>query len=218
MYVNGLPLNHYDAELQSGYSVQGASLETAYSALGQFPILLKQKVSLKKISVVISFFGNDPMDVYKKYSIFCSALLGKIELFLPDEFMYTSVLTDIADEQYVTEGVMEARFTFVGTKHGQLQTVTGNQVFCDSTLPKTDCILTATVGASGSNYKLGSVTFLSVTAGEVLCVDGITKRIIVNGVPAAQRAEWLEFPYLKPGLNTIDCKDPVTVEFYPAYF
>ena len=218
MYVNNIPISHYDGELQSGYSVTGAALDVSYSKTGQFPVLLQQKFGLKNLAIRITFQGSDSQEAYRKYSLFCSSLVGMLELLLPDNAMYTAVMVGVSSENYIVDGFMEAEFSFIGVKHGPKQTTAGNTVFCESTLPKTDCILTVTVGKTGTNYKLGSVTFAAVAAGEVLCVDGITKRILVNGVPAAQRAEWLEFPYLKPGLNTIECPDTVTVEFYPAYF
>lgn len=218
MFVNNKPLSHFDGELQYGYTVSGVNLDTAYSATGQFPILFEQRTGLKSIAVTITFHGKNTAEAYQKYSLFCREIAGKSEIVLPDDALYSVLLTEISDEVYITDGIMDATFSFIGTKHGSKQTVTGNQVFCASTLPKTDCILSVTVGKTGKNYKLGSVTFPAVTAGEKLCVDGITKRILVDGVPAAQRAEWLEFPYLKPGINNITCQDTVTVVFYPAYF
>lgn len=218
MYINDKPLSYFDGELQYGYTVSGVSLDTAYSAIGQFPVLFEQRAGLKTIKTTITFYGKNTAEAYQKYSLFCHEVTGKPEIILPDNAMYSAILTEISDEVYVTDGIMDATFSFVGTKHGPKQTVTGNQLYCASTLPKTDCILSVTVGKTGKNYKLGSVTFPTVTAKERLCIDGITKRILVNGVPAAQRAEWLEFPYLKPGINNITCQDTVTAEFFPAYF
>lgn len=218
MYVNNIHISEYGAELEYGYKVSGASIETKYSSYGQFPRLHDQRAGAKKIEATLTFSAESSEEAYGKYSELCKILTGNLEIVMPDRAMYSAFLTDIGEEEYITEGCMDVSFSFVGVKHGPLQTVTGNRLICMSTLPKTDCKLTVTVGASGSNYKLGTMNFPVVTAGEVFCVDGITKRILVDGVPAAQRAEWTQFPYLVPGENTIECADPVTVEYYPGYF
>ena len=75
----------------------------------------------------------------------------------------------------------------------------GNTIICESTLPYTDCVLTARVGQDGTNYQMGPVMFDIVYAGQVLTVDGITKRILVGGIPDASGAEWIQFPTLEPG-------------------
>ena len=89
---------------------------------------------------------------------------------------------------------------------------------CDSTVPFTDVILSATVGKSSEAYQLGTVTFNNVAAGDTLTVDGINKRILVNGAPGAQKATWIKFPSLTPGQNIINCVDSITAEFQPIYF
>ena len=218
MFVNNVPISEYGAMMQDNYTVSGAEVSSSYAENGRSIILLDQKIGLKSISVQLSFFGKDNDEAYSRYSAFCNSLLGGLELVMPDAKMYRCVLTAIGTETWVTEGIMDVPFTFVGYKHDALRVVVGNKVGCESTVPKTDCSLTVTVGKSGSNYKLGTVNFPTVTAGEVLKVDGITKRILVNGAPAAQRAEWLQFPYLVPGINNIECQDAVTVEYYPTYF
>ena len=215
--INGVPSENYGAILEYGYKVTGAEVETSCSSSVSI-VCFGQKIGRKKISASLLIVGSSQQIAYEKYTILCKKFAGIVELVLPDGAMYTSVLTGIGDEETLAPGKIRCSFKFEAIRHGPLQSVTGNRLICMSTLPKTDCKLTATVGASGSNYKLGSVIFPVVTAGEVLCVDGITKRILVNGVPAAQRAEWTQFPYLAPGENTIECVDPVTVEYYPGYF
>lgn len=221
LYVNGRGVSDFDAHLKDGWTVTGVEVEEAsYSHMRNRSTLIYHDtvLGLKNISFTVDFRGKDEHDTALKKSLFDAEIYGSCELILPDGFMYNSVCNNLGQELRHGNNILEATYELVGIRHGSKQTVTGNQVFCASTLPKTDCILSVTVGKAGKNYKLGSMTFFTVTAGEKLCVDGITKRILVNGVPAAQRAEWLEFPYLKPGINNITCQDTVTVEFYPAYF
>lgn len=221
LYVNGKSVRDYDARLKEGYAITGVEItNTSYSHMRNRSTLIYHgtELGLKNISFTIDFRGEDIPETALKKSLFDAEIYGNCELIFPDGFQYSAVCNSLGEETYHGSNIIEASYELVGIRHGNFQSVTGNDLYCDSTLPKTDCILKATVGTSGSNYKLGGVIFSQVTAGEKLCVDGITKRILVNDTPAAQRAEWTEFPYLTPGWNHIVCNDVPTVEFYPAFF
>jgi hypothetical protein len=84
-------------------------------------------------------------------------------------------------------------------------------------MPFSAARLTATVGASAAEYTLGGAVFSNVTAGDVLCFDVINSAVTRNGVNDAGNTEWVHFPALIPGENTIEAADPVLVEFSPAY-
>ena len=221
LYINGKSEKEFSAKLKEGFSVSGMEVEEAsYSHMRNRSTLLYHDtvLGLKKINITLDFSGRDEHEVILRKSLFDAEICGRSELILPDGFIYDAVCHSLGTEIYHGRTIAEASYELSGIRHGPLQTVIGNSVFCEGTLPKTDCILSVTVGDNGTNYKVGTVTFPTVTAGEELQVDGVKKRILVDGVPAAQRAEWLEFPYLKPGMNQIICKDILTVEFYPAYF
>ena len=221
LYVNGKAASEFDAALKEGYTVTGMEItEASYSHLRNRSTLIYHDtvLGLKSITFSVDFHGADEHELALKKSMLDAEIFGNCELILPDGFQYSCVCSSLGQEDFHGPNLLEVSYQLTGLRHGSRQKVSGKTVFCESTLPKTDCILSVKVGASGKNYKIGTVTFSAVTAGENLCVDGITKRILVNGVPAAQRAEWMEFPYLKPGLKTIVCQDVPTVEFYPAYF
>ena len=88
---------------------------------------------------------------------------------------------------------------------------------CIRDRPYTDCRLTVKASQASETYELGGAVFQNVQAGDVLCFDGIDKRVLINGAPGAQRCEFLRFPSLVPGENSFDTPDPVTVAYYPAY-
>lgn len=221
LWVNGKPIDFFHGKLKEGWQVAGVEIsEVSYSHMKNRSTLQyhSTELGLKKITFTVDFTGPDEHTIAHRKSLFDAEIYGKSELVLPDGFIYSAVCTVLGEELYHGHEIIEAAYELTGIRHGPKQVVHENRVVCESTLPKTDCILTVTVGKTQKNYKVGSVTFSSVTVGEKICVDGITKRILINGVPAAQRAEWLEFPYLVPGLNNITCPDTVTVEYYPAYF
>lgn len=220
MFVNSSPLEWYGGKLRMEYTVSGYELETtAFKGRKRSSfVLLNNVVGFKKINLPIVFVGESHEDVTYKKSLFDMLIFGKNELAMDDGFLFSAYLSSIGDATYPAPEMIEADYTLIGVRHGPLVTATGNTVNCLSTLPNTDCILTTTVGQSRSNYQMDTVTFPEVTQGQVLTVDGINKRILVNGVPSAESAEWITFPSLSPGLNNLTCDDTLTVEFYPVYF
>lgn len=220
MWINNKDLSEYSGKLLAEYEIGGCELELATfkgRKRSSFQVL-NSTVGLKTLKLPIVFKGKDRADVSHKKSMFEQVALGKAELVMDDGLMYSVVLSSIGTNTYIGEELIETEYSFTGFRHGEYVKAEGNNVYCDSTLPYTDCILTVTVTKDDSNYKIGSVTFKNVVAGEVLTVDGINGRILVNGIPAAERADWIEFPKLTPGINHIPCIDTLTVEFYPAYF
>ena len=220
-YINGKSIKDFGGRLKNEYSVTGMDIsENSYTkGRNRSSVIYHGSVlGLKTITLPVDFKGKSREEAAARKSRFDAEIYGKSELVLPDGARYTAICTSLGEEAYHGRELLEVTYTCVGLRHGPLQTVVGNTVYCASTLPRTDCRITVTVGGSGSNYQIGSVVFPTVKAREVLCVDGITGRILVNGAPGAQRAEWLEFPYLVPGENEITCVDTVMVEFYPAYF
>ena len=220
MLINKTPLSDYNGKLKMGYKISGCELDVSvfHGRKRSFFNVLNTSVGLKTLKFPIVFHGKDEAETTSNKSKFEMAILGKSELELDDGFLYSVVLTDIGQASYSSPQLLEVEYTFTGVRHGEYVVTDGNVVNCDSTLPYTDCILTVTVTADGSNYKVGTVTFLKVTAGDVLIVDGINGRILVDGSPAAERAEWTEFPKLVPGENELTCEDTLMVEFYPVYF
>lgn len=220
MWINGIDIADYGGQLRMEYKTSGYQLDTAaFKGRNRSSfVLLTSTTGFMTITLPVVFEGADRDDVTRKKSLFDMLIFGKNELLMDDGFQYAAYLSAIGDSSYPAPELIEVEYTLIGVRHGDKVTVTGNTVACDSTLPDTDCILSCTVGTSGAGYKVGSVTFKSVTAGQRLVVDGINKRILVDGVPAAENAEWIRFPSLKPGLNNLECSDTLTVEFYPVYF
>lgn len=220
MWINDIPLSQYGGNLRMEYKVSGYNLETAVfkgRKRSSF-VLLNNVVGFQTLTLPVVFEGTSRQDVTQKKSAFDMIIFGKNELIMDDGFQYSVYLSSIGEASYPAPELIEVDYTVIGVRHGPLVTAQGNTVYCDSTLPDTDCILTATVGQSGNNYQMGTVTFPEVTEGQVLTVDGINKRILVDGVPSAESATWITFPSLSPGINNLTCDDTLTVEFYPVYF
>lgn len=222
-YVNGQPLSNFAAMLQE-FTVGPVEVASSYwQGVNRTNFaLLKQQFGLRPISLSVAVIGDTYRDAAVMLSRLTNALWGAVELYLPDGFYYTCVLAEGGgDPERVGPGygqtLLLKEYSLVGYRHDLLVTTTGPSVWCASTTPQTDCILSVTVGAAADSYTLGGATFPNVTQGEQLVFDGINKRILRNGAPGAAGVDWINFPYLTPGENTVTAADLVTVQFYPCY-
>lgn len=220
MYVNNYNLATFGGNLRMEYTYTAPTLSNEYfkgRKRSSF-VLLNSNFELGTLTCPVVFQGLDRKDVTEKKSAFEKIAFGSCDIDMEDGFSYFAFLDSIGDASYPSESLIEVDYTFQCIRHGDYRTVQGNSVYCESTLPNTDCILSVTVGEAGTNYAVGPVTFPSVQAGEQIVVDGINKRILVNGAPAADQAEWLVFPTLTPGDNTLECDDTMEISYYPVYF
>lgn len=222
-YINGQPLANYQALLNS-FTVGPVETTSSYwQGVNRTNFaLLKQQFGLRPITLSVAVMGDTYRDAAVMLSRLTSALWGVVELHLPDGFYYTCVLSDAGgNPELVGPGygqtLLIKEYSLTGYRHDPMVTTTGPSVWCPSTTPQTDCILSVTVGAATSTYTLGGATFPNAKKGEQLVFDGINKRILRNGAPGATGVEWVNFPYLTPGINTITAADTVTVQFYPCY-
>lgn len=220
MYVNNIDIAAYGAELKREYTYTPPTISNEYfkGRRRSTFTLLTSNFEVGTLVCPMVFVGKHKRDVCEKKSAFESLAFGQCDIDMQDGFSYFAFLDDIGTPSYPCDEIIETDYTFKCIRHGEYETVTGNSVFCKSTLPNTDCVLSVTVGASGQNYVVGTVTFPTVTQGQQITVDGINKRILINNVPSADEATWIKFPSLTPGENNLTCKDTMTIGYYPVYF
>ena len=222
VYIDHVPLEQYGARLQLAWRVTGAN------ALGEYyrprygtGLVLMGGVDagLKTITLPVDIYGDSPRDVTLRKSVLdAAAARGRVELYLPDGLYYTAVVQTLGQLDWASDTLAGCTYEFAGLAHDPAVCVTVNgPMACASTVPRTDCVLSVTVGTAAASYNLAGVRFTDVDAGDTLTLDGWTKRVLINGVPAAQRCDIVEWPYLAPGANAITAPDPVTVRYYPTY-
>ena len=148
-------------------------------------------------------------------------MIGKLELWLPDGFYYSSYLVSAGEENILgverNQVIALCSYQFKGVRHDKLEKVESNTVICKSTVPHTDCKLTCTASQNYASLQIDTVTITNVTAGDVWVVDGITGRILQNGALCAGNMSFIHFPSLVPDENTLTCPEDLTVEYYPTY-
>ena len=225
--INGKAIQDFGGASLRDYVVSAPAI-TSYDFQGVNRTswrLLKQEFGRRTIEITVIFTAPDMNTARLQMSMFNVACWGRVELSLPDGFLYDCRIDSLGQAELVgdngsTEAKIQAKYTFVGQQHRPLETVDlpagGGSVFCRSTMPFTDCRLITTVGTSAATYNFGGAVWENVTAGDVLVFDGIDGLILRNGNNDAAAVNWTVFPSLVPGENEITAPDAVTVEYYPT--
>lgn len=222
LYVNGQDVSMYGVLVES-FSVGGTAISNeVYQGRNRTAFnVIASTFGRRSISVSLFFCGKTRRDLTMTKSKVDSLFFGPLELFLPDGFYYTSVLSSAGEMAILGpqgDQVMAlCKYDFDGIRHDPLETVTGNVVRCLSTMPYTDCRLTCTASEAYDSITIATVTITGVAEGDVLVVDGINGRILQNGAPCAGNMSFTHFPTLIPGVNTLACPETLTVEYYPTY-
>lgn len=221
--INGKTLEELGVDGLAEYTVGGSSFDnqtffgrnrTTFDVLASVP-------RLKTVAFTLAFKSATRAAAVMLKSRVDAEFVGKIDLRMPDDLYYTVYADGIGD--LVLKGtsggyIGTAAYKFKGICHGEIVTVTGNTVNCLSTTPRTDCKLEVTVPANATYFRLGTVQFNNVSAGDVLTADGLTGRILVNGAPASGEISFTQFPFLVPGENNIyTTAGTATVTYYPTY-
>ena len=219
MEINGISEDMLHAKLLRDYRISGSKIKSEYwqgRNRSQFA-LLSQSYGLKEINITVVFDGRTAEKVALHKSEFDAALWGKFEIYLPNGFTYTAILDDAGELEYMGDERGKAQYTLVGIQHKPLVTVTSIPFTCSSTVPFTDCIITAT--ATATSGSIGDVDFAGVTIGDIITIDGIDKRLKVNGVDAATKFTWIDFPSLPRGVNnpTVSGVSGVTHQYFPTF-
>ena len=225
--VNGVPLATYGGAALLDYSIGETPVQPdTFQGVNRTSWnLLENMFHLRDISLTIVFEAHDLHEAKANRSALNGVLVHRADLFIPDDgFHYDVICTSMGAEELVGIGYnsaqIKSRYSFKGLRCDTLKTLTlaaGEAFYCHSTMPFTDCRLTATVETSAASYQLGGAIFSNVTSGDVLVFDGIDGKITKNGINCAASVSWFHFPQLTPGENTITCPDAVTVEYYPTY-
>ena len=225
-YVDGVNIYDVGALVQS-FTVSGTAINnSAYQGVNSTSFnVLSTTRGMRAISLTLGYKGTTKRELALKKAKLDSMLgAGKIELYLPDGFYYTSYLTAVGEE--AVEGVEGNKvialctYTLQGIRHDELKELTvtsGASFLCESLIPTTDCRLSCKASQAYASLTIGSVTITSVAQNDTITIDGINKRILQNGAPCAGNMSFINFPQLVPGENVITCPETLTVEYYPTY-
>lgn len=227
LLVNGKPVSEFGGAALLEYSIGETPLENSiFQGVNRTNWnLLKSIYGMRTVTLTVIFTGETLNEAKVQRSKFNLEIYGKSDIFIADDgFYYSVALMSTGAEIIVGIGEKTAQikseYSFSGIRHDKLEKIvvpSGGSLLCRSTMPYTDAKLTVTVGSAASSYSLGGATFGAVASNDVLVFDGINGKITKNGSNAAASTNWLDFPRLVPGKNTLTALDAITVEYYPTY-
>lgn len=222
VFINDTDISKYGALLES-FTVGGTAItndifqgrnRTNYNVLAT-------TFGRRSISFSLFFKALTRRELTLNKSALDSMLYGKVELYLPDEYYYTAFVSSIGELNILgvngNEVIALCSYTLEGIRHGELITSVGNSIFCESTMPFTDCKLSCKASAAYASLTVDTVTITNVRKNDEIVVDGINGRILQNGAPCAGNMSFLHFPRLVPEGNLLQCPETLTVEYYPTY-
>lgn len=218
-YIDGHEMSSKGAFIATGYTVTSAPISRAvYSGGCASYVATKARIGLKtlKLPVRIVQDTTDKADSIRSWML--SMCLGsKVDIALPNGKHYVAALTDAGEVEKFAEGVIDFTLEFTGYQRGERITAQTPDVMCFSTVPETPYKITATVVAAGS-FTMAGVTFTGCAAGDVLTIDGVTGKVTKNGSAMdISKTDFLKFPVLVPGKNTVGCTVAAAVEYYPIF-
>lgn len=222
MHINGVNIADYGVLVER---MKVGAIETdveTYQGVNRTNFNVLDTIQYMR-SISISLFYSAPTrrELALIKSKLDNMMIGKLELWLPDGFYYSSYLVSAGEENILgverNKVIALCAYQFKGVRHDKLETVVGNTLICKSTVPHTDCRLTCTASQAYASLQIDTVTITDVAKDDVLVVDGITGRILQNGALCAGNMSFIHFPSLVPDENTLVCPEDLTVEYYPTY-
>ena len=222
MFINGVNIYDYGVLVEKMNVGAIETQNSVYQGVNRTNFNVLDTIQgMRTISVSLFYAAETRRELALIKSKLDNMMMGKLELFMPDGFFYSSYLVSAGEENILgvehNKVIALCSYQFKGIRHDDLVTAEGNTVYCKSTVPRTDCRLTCTASQDYDSLQIDTVTITNVHSGDVLTVDGITGRILQNGALCAGNMSFIHFPFLVPGENELECDEDLTVEYYPTY-
>lgn len=222
MHINGVNIADYGVLVESMKVGAIETVSTAYQGVNRTNFNVLDTIQyMRTISVNLFYSAPTRRELALIKSKLDNMMGGKLELWLPDGFFYTSYLVSAGEENILgverDKVIALCSYQFKGIRHDPLQKIESNTVICKSTVPRTDCRLSCTASQDYDALQIDTVTITNVHQGDELVVDGIEGRILQNGALCAGNMSFIHFPFLVPDENVLECDEDLTVEYYPTY-
>lgn len=238
MTINGESIEKYNARLLA-YSVGGTSLNHSTSNAGQvlrLPQIYSSILVPRSLSITLTFFPATIGSNSRKTTVmerinrstknivrFESDIIGKVvELGLPDGYFYTAYVTDLQPPSFDATGQQDVVYTFTAIRHKSSETRAvspGGKVICKSNT-KTPCRIVVSVPAALASLTICGIKIKTVAANTDIVIDSEKGLITAGGVNKFSDTEFVDFPYLLPGENTISCdasNAEIAIVYTPIY-
>lgn len=218
--INGKPLAAWNAHMFNDWTVKRDSLTQPYlqSANTQSFVTGSAKLALKKITFTLDYTGDSKDDSRAQLELLMVS--GPIEIYGPDGRNYKCVLQEFGEENRMDfSDAVSVSYTFYGYAHGYQITIpdVGGNFWCYSTVPYTDCVISATNSSAGTSTLVAGITFSINNIGDRIVIDGENHVVTVNGENGILKCDMTEFPKLKSGYNYLNTYEHMKLSYIPVF-
>lgn len=237
MTINGVDIATYNARLLN-YSVSGTQISNTTSQCTSqllMPTLYHCQLSPRTLTIALTFFPKFAGETAKNTSVFQrfsratdnitrfeADIIGKVvDIGLPDGYIYRSIVTALPAAEFDISGEHDVTYTFMAIRQlaEQSEKIVNGKINCLSTT-KTACKIILTVPTAYSTLTICNVTINNISANSEIVIDSEKGLITADGRNKFNDTDFVEFPALMPGYNTIPCSvsdADITVIYTPIF-
>lgn len=224
MLINNKNINTFGSSLVSytiGISEINKGVEWHGAALSPFVYFEPNRFKSIKIKVLIEGKTRDNLEINK--SNLSKELKECVIKFSDSKFIYDSILDGIEYEN-INRFAIIAEISLLGISQETKKTITlaksaTQNINIEGNAP-CEVLYEIVSEITASEFIINGIKIKNITAGQTLLIDGITKRILVDGQNKFKDSEFWEFPKLQPGTNTINISSTrvsVKVHYNPCW-
>lgn len=224
MNINGKNLSEFNGEL-IGRVISTAALTTQVEWLrqGLSPLYVDQYTTFKKIDISVEIKTPNAQELEEKKSALATELERCSIKFHDIDYDYDCYLVSF-DPSYVTTTWNDINISLLGVCTDKEVTLTLSKALSQTIdvkgNTKTPCTYEIRPTTSIIDLEINGIKVHTVPINSILIIDGEQCLITLNGANKFMDTELDEFPYLYPGVNTININNTnceVKIKYKPRF-
>ncbi|MDU2283346.1 phage distal tail protein [Clostridium sp.] len=208
MLINKKDIDLYGCSLikyEIGASETQKNIEWTKGALSPLVFLGSNKYKEVKVWLLMESIDRELLELYK--SNLAKELEQAIIKFKDSKYLYDGVLGSISFKN-INILAIEVVISFKAIQKYDLETIILAKSLTQSINIKgnvdTECIIEVTApSAAVASFTINNITIKNIPENKTVIIDGIKKKVTVDGSNFFNNVELWEFPILKAGDNTI---------------
>lgn len=208
MLINNKDINLYGCSLikyEIGASETQKGIEWTKGALSPLVYFDSNKYKEVKAYLLMEAINRESLELYK--SNLAKDLKQATIKFKDSKYLYDGVLESITFKN-INRLAIEVTISFKAIQKDDLEVITLAKSLTQTINVKgnvdTECVIEVTAPEAGvASFTINNITIKNIPENKTVIIDGIKKKITVDGSNFFNNVELWEFPILNAGENTI---------------
>lgn len=208
MLINNKDINLYGCSLikyEIGASETQKNVEWTKGSLSPLVNFDTNKYKEVKAYLIMEAINRETLELYK--SNLAKELKQTIIKFKDSKYLYDGVLESI-NFKNINRLAIEVTINFKAIQKEGLETITLAKTLTQSITVKgnvkSECIIEVTApSAAVASFVINDITIKNIPANKTVIIDGIKKKITLDGTNFFNNVELWQFPILEAGTNDI---------------